>query len=67
MADLTDEQRKSYWRYNITLTTILLVIWFVATYIVSGLLGGLAQPVHLPRISTGLLHGGAGIVGDLCY
>ena len=40
MADLTDEQQRAYWRYNITLTTILLVIWFVAAYIVSGLLAG---------------------------
>jgi putative solute:sodium symporter small subunit len=40
MDDLTDEQRRAYWRYNITLTTILLVIWFVAAYIVSGLLAG---------------------------
>jgi putative solute:sodium symporter small subunit len=37
MADLSEEQKKSYWRYNITLTTILLVIWFVVTYLVSGL------------------------------
>jgi putative solute:sodium symporter small subunit len=40
MDDLTDEQRRAYWRYNITLTTILLIIWFVAAYIVSGLLAG---------------------------
>jgi putative solute:sodium symporter small subunit len=40
MNDLTDEQRRAYWRYNITLTTILLIIWFVAAYIVSGLLAG---------------------------
>ena len=40
MEDLTGEQQRAYWRYNITLTTILLVIWFVAAYIVSGLLAG---------------------------
>jgi putative solute:sodium symporter small subunit len=40
MADLTEEQRKSYWRYNIRLTTILLVIWFVVTYLISGLWAG---------------------------
>jgi putative solute:sodium symporter small subunit len=40
MDDLTNEQRRAYWRYNITLTTILLIIWFVAAYIVSGLLAG---------------------------
>ena len=38
MDDLTDEQRRAYWRYNITLTTILLIIWFVAAYVISGLL-----------------------------
>jgi len=37
MADLTEEQKKSYWRYNITLTTVLLIIWFVVTYLISGL------------------------------
>ena len=40
MADLTEEQKKSYWRYNITLTTILLIIWFVVTYLISGLWAG---------------------------
>jgi putative solute:sodium symporter small subunit len=40
MADLTEEQRNSYWRYNITLTTVLLVIWFVVTYLISGLWAG---------------------------
>ena len=37
MADLTEEQKKTYWRYNVRLTTILLVIWFVVTYLISGL------------------------------
>jgi putative solute:sodium symporter small subunit len=40
MADLTDEQKKSYWRYNVTVTTILLVIWFVVAYLISGLWAG---------------------------
>jgi putative solute:sodium symporter small subunit len=40
MADLTDAQREAYWRYNVTLTTILLAIWFTITYIISGLLAG---------------------------
>jgi putative solute:sodium symporter small subunit len=40
MSQLTQEQRESYWRYNIKLTTILLVIWFVVTYILGGLLAG---------------------------
>jgi putative solute:sodium symporter small subunit len=40
MADLTEQQKQDYWRYNIKLTTILLVIWFVVTYIISGLMAG---------------------------
>ncbi len=40
MADLTERQKQEYWRYNIRLTTILLVIWFVVTYIISGLMAG---------------------------
>ena len=40
MADLTEEQKKSYWHYNVTLTTILLIIWFVVTYLISGLWAG---------------------------
>ena len=37
MADLTEAQKQSYWRYNITLTSVLLIIWFVVTYLISGL------------------------------
>jgi putative solute:sodium symporter small subunit len=40
MADLTERQKQEYWRYNVTLTTVLLVIWFVVTYIISGLMAG---------------------------
>jgi putative solute:sodium symporter small subunit len=40
MADLTEAQREAYWRYNVGLTTILLVIWFVVTYLISGLWAG---------------------------
>jgi putative solute:sodium symporter small subunit len=40
MAELTPEQRDSYWKYNIRLTTILLVIWFVVTYLLGGLWAG---------------------------
>jgi uncharacterized membrane protein len=40
MADLTEAQKAAYWRYNIRLTTWLLVIWFVVTYIISGLIAG---------------------------
>jgi putative solute:sodium symporter small subunit len=37
MADLTERQKEEYWRYNVKLTTILLAIWFVVTYLISGL------------------------------
>jgi putative solute:sodium symporter small subunit len=40
MADLTESQKQAYWRYNIRLTTALLVVWFVVTYIISGLMAG---------------------------
>jgi putative solute:sodium symporter small subunit len=40
MADLTPEQKDSYWRYNMRLTLILLAIWFVTAYLLGGLLAG---------------------------
>ena len=40
MADLTERQKQEYWQYNIRLTTILLVIWFVVTFLISGLWAG---------------------------
>ena len=40
MADLTEQQKQEYWRYNIKLTTFLLVIWFVVTYVISGVMAG---------------------------
>jgi putative solute:sodium symporter small subunit len=40
MADLTEQQKQAYWHYNVRLTTTLLVIWFVVTYLVSGLWAG---------------------------
>lgn len=36
MSSLTEEQRASYWRYNVKLTTTLLGIWFVVTYLLGG-------------------------------
>ncbi len=39
-GELTERQREEYWRYNVRLTTILLVIWFVVTFIISGLMAG---------------------------
>jgi putative solute:sodium symporter small subunit len=40
MADLSERQKQEYWRFNIRLTTVLLAIWFVVTYIISGLMAG---------------------------
>jgi putative solute:sodium symporter small subunit len=40
MTELTEQQKQAYWRYNVRLTTALLIIWFVTTYIISGLLAG---------------------------
>ena len=40
MEELTEQQKQEYWRYNVILTTVLLVIWFVVTYIISGVLAG---------------------------
>jgi putative solute:sodium symporter small subunit len=40
MADLTERQKQEYWRYNAWLTTVLLTIWFVVTYVISGVMAG---------------------------
>jgi putative solute:sodium symporter small subunit len=39
-GELSERQKQEYWRYNVALTTILLVIWFVVTFVISGLLAG---------------------------
>ena len=38
--ELTQAQKDAYWRYNVRLTTVLLIIWFVVTFIISGVLAG---------------------------
>ena len=40
MVELTEQQKQAYWRYNVRLTTVLLIIWFVTAYVISGLLAG---------------------------
>ena len=40
MADLTQSQKDAYWRYNCWLTFWLILVWFVVTYIISGLMAG---------------------------
>ena len=39
-SELTERQRQEYWRYNVKLTTVLLSIWFVVTFLISGLWAG---------------------------
>ena len=39
-GELTEAQKDEYWRYNVTLTTVLLIIWFVVTFIISGVMAG---------------------------
>ena len=39
-GELTQAQKDEYWRYNVRLTTVLLVIWFVVTFIISGVMAG---------------------------
>jgi putative solute:sodium symporter small subunit len=36
MSELTEQQKKDYWSYNLRLTVILLVIWFVVAYLLAG-------------------------------
>lgn len=38
--ELTQRQKDEYWRYNVTLTTVLLIIWFVVTFVISGVMAG---------------------------
>ena len=40
MAELSEQHRQAYWHYNVRLTTVLLIIWFVTAYVVSGLAAG---------------------------
>lgn len=37
MSELTEQQKKEYWRYNLRLMLILMSIWFVVAYLLSGL------------------------------
>jgi putative solute:sodium symporter small subunit len=39
-GELTEQQKQEYWRYNVRLTTILLAIWFVVTFLISGIWAG---------------------------
>jgi putative solute:sodium symporter small subunit len=46
-GELTERQKDEYWRYNVRLTTILLVIWFVVTFLISGLWAGYLNHVTI--------------------
>jgi putative solute:sodium symporter small subunit len=39
-GELTEKQKEEYWQYNVKLTTILLAIWFVVTFLISGIWAG---------------------------
>lgn len=45
MSELTEQQKKEYWQYNLRLTMTLLAIWFVVTFLVSGLFAGALNKV----------------------
>jgi putative solute:sodium symporter small subunit len=45
MAELTEQQKQEYWSYNLRLTTILLVIWFVVAYLLAGVFAGTLNKV----------------------
>ena len=47
MSQLTQEQREAYWKYNVRLTTILLVIWFVVTYLFGGIWAGTLNEIQI--------------------
>jgi putative solute:sodium symporter small subunit len=40
MAELSEQQRQDYWHYNVRVTVVLLIVWFVTAYVVSGLAAG---------------------------
>jgi putative solute:sodium symporter small subunit len=46
MSELTEQQKKDYWSYNLRLTSILLGIWFVVAYLLSGLWAGTLNSVN---------------------
>jgi putative solute:sodium symporter small subunit len=39
-GELTEQQKQEYWSYNVKLTTVLLAIWFVVTFLISGIWAG---------------------------
>mgnify|MGYP003383485438 FL=1 len=45
MSELTEQQKKAYWSYNLRLTVILMVIWFVVAYLLAGVFAGTLNKV----------------------
>jgi len=45
MSELTEQQKKEYWSYNLRLTVTLLVIWFVVAYLLAGIFAGTLNKV----------------------
>jgi putative solute:sodium symporter small subunit len=47
MAQLTEQQKTEYWKFNLRLTITLLAIWFVVAYLLSGLWAGTLNQVTI--------------------
>ncbi|MCK6680956.1 MAG: DUF4212 domain-containing protein [Thermoanaerobaculia bacterium] len=47
MAQLTEQQKQEYWKFNLKLTLTLLAIWFVTAYLLSGLFAGTLNQVTI--------------------
>lgn len=60
MSELTQQQKEAYWRYNMRLTAILLVIWFVVAYILGGLLAGTLNEITFIGFPLGYWVAGQG-------
>ncbi|MDV6373519.1 DUF4212 domain-containing protein [Deinococcus arenicola] len=52
-SGLTLEQRQTYWRKNLNLTLILLVIWFVVPYLMGIIFSGTLNAVKLGQAPLG--------------
>ena len=64
LAGLDKEKLKKYWAENIRLTSIIMVIWFVVTYVAIFFAPAVEQHRDL-RVPHGLLHGRTGIADHL--
>ena len=53
MADLTAAQQQAYWRYNSRLTVWLLAVWFVVTYIISGVMASWLNHISFGGFTLG--------------